>query len=145
MQTVHEIITGKFKGSAFALAFETEQIMGFRSGLRGHVLRALHIDLARHTVEYELTQGGLLINRQVEYFPTLAHLIEKLPATVDAFDLKFRSLKLKGDGVVHSQPKQSTPLARYEDPWDLTNYCGQEHDEKLQGKTGLRLADDKSR
>jgi hypothetical protein len=143
MQTPHEVITARLEGSVFALAFETEQIIGFRSGLKGEVVRALHINLERHTVEYELLKGGLLIRRQAEYFPTLAHLIEKLPVTVDSFDMKFQGLRLKEDGGLDSQPRRRAPLAANEDPWDLTNYFDNPHTGKPHVEPRLKPLDKK--
>ena len=59
MKTPHEMIITMFQRSVFALTFETDDILGYRSGPQGEVLRALSIDLKRRTVEYELTQRGL--------------------------------------------------------------------------------------
>ena len=138
MQTPHEMIAGKFEGSVFALAFETEQIIGFRSGLKSGVLRALHINLERQTVEYELMQGGLLIKRQAEHFPTLAHLIERLPVTIDSFDLKFKGLRLQEDGGPDSPARHRVPLAENKDPWDLANYYDNPRTGKPHVEPGLR-------
>ena len=82
MRMPPEMIAAKLEGSAFVLTFETEEIIGYRSGVQRQELRALYINLERWTAEYELTQGGLPIRRRIEYFPTMVHLIEKLPVTV---------------------------------------------------------------
>jgi hypothetical protein len=133
MKTPHEMIITMFQRSVFALTFETDDILGYRSGPQGEVLRAFSIDLKRRTVEYELTQRGLPTKRRVEHSPNLAHLVEKLPLTADSFDLKFQGLKLSEEGAANAQTR---------DPWDLTRYHEKSRTEEPQGKTGLKLVDE---
>lgn len=145
MRTPRERIAAKLGGSAFALTFETEEIIAYRSGLQRDVLRAIYINLKRWTVECELTQGGLPVRRRVEYFPTMVHLIEELPVTVASFDLKFQDLKLKDDGGAAAQPRSRTSLTDTKDPWDPTNYYEKPRTGKPQELTRLKLADEEFR
>jgi len=145
MGTPHEMIAAKFEGSAFALTFETEEIIAYRSGRQREELRALTIDLKRQTAEYELTQGGLSIRRRFEYFPTMVHLLEKLPVTADSFDLKFQGLQLEDNGGAAAQPRNRLPLAETRDPWDLANYYDQSVAAKPQRPTRLKLVDEEFR
>ena len=142
MKTPHEMIITMFQRSVFALTFETDDILGYRSGPQGEVLRALSIDLKRRTVEYELTQRGLPTKRRVEHSPNLAHLVEKLPLTADSFDLKFQGVKLSEEGAANAQARDRVPPAETQDPWDLTRYHEKSRTEKPQGKTGLKLVDE---
>ena len=41
MRPLHEIITEKFRRSAFCLTFETEEIIAYRASLQGDVLRSV--------------------------------------------------------------------------------------------------------
>ncbi len=134
----------KLEGSAFALTFETEETIGYRSGLRGDVVRAFYINLERRTVEYELTEGKLQTRRRVEHFPTMASLVEKLPVTTASFDLKFPGLKLNDDGGVFARSRNRTPLAEAKDPWEPTNYYEKRHTGEPQGAARLKLADEES-
>jgi hypothetical protein len=137
------MIITMFQRSVFALTFETDDILGYRSGPQGEVLRALSIDLKRRTVEYELTQRGLPTKRRVEHSPNLAHLVEKLPLTANSFDLKFQGLKLTEEGAADARTKgRVVPPAGTQDPWDLTRYQEKSRTEKPQGKTGLKLVDE---
>lgn len=145
MRMPPEMIAAKFERSAFVLTFETEEIIGYRSGLQRDVLRALYINLKRWSAEYELTQGGLPIRRRIEYFPTMAHLIEKLPVTVASFDLKFQGLELKDDGGTAAQSRNRTSLTDTKDPWDPTNYYEKPRTGKPQELTRLKLADEEFR
>jgi hypothetical protein len=94
MKSLCEIIIEVLQPSVFALTFETDDVIGYRSNEEAKVLRALSINLKRQTVEYELTQRGLSVTRRVEYSPSPEILIEKLPLTAAAFDLKFQGLRL---------------------------------------------------
>jgi hypothetical protein len=143
MKTPHEMIMVMFQRSAFALTFETDEVLGYRSGPQGEVLRALSIDLKQRTVEYELRQTGLPTERRVEHSANLAHLVEKLPLTVDSFDLKFQSLKLTEEEAAIVRARDRASRAETEDPWDLTNYCGKSRTGEKQGGSGLKLVDEK--
>ena len=145
MRMPQELIAAKFERSVFVLAFETEEIVGYRSGLQRDVLRALYINLKRWSAEYELTQGGLPIRRRIEYFPTMAHLIEKLPVTVASFDLKFQGLGLKDDGGAVADTRSRVALAGTKDPWDLANYYEKPRTRKPQRPTHLKLEDEEFR
>jgi hypothetical protein len=137
------MIMTMFQRSVFALTFETDEVLGYRSGPQGEVLRALSIDLKRRTVEYELTQRGLPTKRRVEYSPDLTRLVEKLPLTVDSFDLKFQGLKLAEGGAVVGRERGRVPLDKTKDPWDLTNYYEESRTPEPQEKRGLKLVDEK--
>jgi hypothetical protein len=137
-------MVAKLEGSAFVLTFETEETIGYRSGLRGDVLRAFYINLERRTVEYELAEEKLPIRRRVEHFPTMASLVENLPVTTTSFDLKFQGLKRKDDGGVFARPGNRIRLAEVKDPWELTNYYEKPHTGEPQGPTRLKLADEES-
>ena len=143
MKTPHEMIIVMFQRSAFALTFETEEILGYRSGPQGEVQRALSINLKQWTVEYELRQTGLPTKRRVEYSANLAHLVEKLPLTVNSFDLKFQGLKLTEEEAAIVRARNRVPRAETEDPWDLTNYYGKSRTGEQQGESGLKLVDEK--
>jgi hypothetical protein len=142
MKTPHEMIITMFQRSVFALTFETDDILGYRSGPQGEVLRALSIDLKRRTVEYELTERGLPTKRCVEHSPNLVHLVEKLPLTADSFDLKFQGLKFSEEGASNTPARDRVPPAGTQDPWDLTRYYEKFRTEKPEGKTGLKLVDE---
>jgi hypothetical protein len=143
MKTPHEMIIVMFQRSAFALTFETDEVLGYRSGPQGEVLRALSINLKQRTVEYELRQTGLPTERRVEHSANLAHLVEKLPLTADSFDLKFKGLKLTEEGAAIVQARDRVSLAGTQDPWDLTNYYEKSRAGKPQGESGLKLVDEK--
>ena len=140
MNTSRELIIEMFQRSVFALIFETNDVLGYRSNRETDVLRALSINLPQRPVEYELTQKGLLVRRRVEYSPSLENLMTKLPLTADAFDLKFQGLRLTEQGVSVAERKS---LAEGHDPWDLTNYFGKSRTEKPQKKTRLQLVEEK--
>jgi hypothetical protein len=140
MRTPQEMIAAKFERSAFVLAFETEEIVGYRSGRQREELRALYINLKQWTAEYEITQGGLPVRRRIEYFPTMVHLIEKLPVTVASFDLKFQGLNLKDNRGAAPQSRNRTSLTDTKDPWDPTNYYEKPRTGKPQELTRLKLA-----
>jgi hypothetical protein len=59
MKTSRELIIKMFQCSVFALTFETDDVLGYRSSQETDVLRALSINLRQQTVEYELTQKRL--------------------------------------------------------------------------------------
>jgi hypothetical protein len=141
MRMPQELIAAKFERSVFVLAFETEEIVGYRSGLQRDVPRALYINLKQLSVECEFTQAGLPIRRRVEYFPTMAHLIEKLPVTVASFDLKFQGPQLKDDRGAAAQSRTRTSVTDTKDPWDPTNYYEKPRTGKPQELTRLKLAD----
>ena len=143
MQPAHEMIAAKLGRSAFSLTFETDEIIAYRSSSQGNVLRAVYINLEQRAVEYELTQEDLPTRNRVEYFPTLAHLIEKLPVTIDSFDLKFQGLKLKEDEGATAQVRNRVPLGANNDPWDPTNYFDNPHTGKPHVVPGLRPVDKK--
>jgi hypothetical protein len=107
------------------------------------VQRALSINLKQWTVEYELRQTGLPTKRRVEYSANLAHLVEKLPLTVNSFDLKFQGLKLTEEEAAIVRARNRVPRAETEDPWDLTNYYGKSRTGEQQGDSGLKLVDEK--
>jgi hypothetical protein len=140
MKTSRELIIEMFQRSVFALTFETEDVLGYRSSQETDVLRALSINLRQQTVEYELTRRGLPARRRVEYSPSLENLMTKLPLTADAFDLKFEGLRLTEQGVSVAERKS---LAEGEDPWDMTNYFDKSRIKKLQKKTRLQLVEEK--
>jgi hypothetical protein len=143
MKKLHDMVITMFQRSVFALAFETDEILGYRSGPQGDVLRALSIDLKRGIVEYELTHKGLPTKRHVEYSPNLSRLVEKLPLTVDSFDLKFQGLKLNEERTPVIRAKERVLLAETEDPWDLTNYYEKSRTKEQQGESHLKLAEEK--
>jgi hypothetical protein len=145
MLTPQEMIAAKLERSAFVLTFETEEVIAYRSGRQHEELRALYIDLNRRTAEYEVTQGGRPIRRRVEYFPTMLHLIEKLPVTIASFDLKFQGLTLEDNRRAAEQPKNRIPLAGSKDPWDQTNYYEKPNTGRPQRLTSLKLVDDEFR
>jgi len=72
MQTPRDLIT---KNSTLSVRFDVRngEIIGYRAGSKGGVLRALYINLEQRTVEYELAQGGLPVKRRTEYCPAVAH------------------------------------------------------------------------
>ena len=136
------IIALKFERSAFALTFETDEIIGYRAGSKGGVLRALYINLEQLTLEYELSQEGLSVKRRTEYFPAIEQLMKDLPVTVDAFDQKLHGgLKLADDRRPVGLTRESAPPAGAKDPWDLTNYYDKSQ-EKQKRRGGLRLEDE---
>ena len=143
MQKPHGLVAGRLEGSVFTLAFETEQMVGYWHGLRNGVLRALHINLERRTLECELMQRGLPTKSRVEYFPTLTELIERLPVTIDSFDLKFKGLRLKEDKGPVAQTRHRVRLAENADPWELVNYYDTPHVEEPREGTRLRFVDEK--
>ena len=140
MKTSRELIIEMFQRSVFALTFETEDVIGYRSSQETDMVRAFSINLTQQTVEYELTQKGLPTRRRVEYPPSLENLMTKLPLTADAFDLKFHGLRLTEQGISVAERKS---LAEGQDPWDLTNYFDKSSTEKPQKKTRLQLMDEK--
>jgi hypothetical protein len=142
METPREMIAAKFERSAFALTFETDEILGYRAGSKGGILRALYINLEQQTVEYELSQEGLSVKRRTEYCPTLELLIKGLPVTVDAFDQKLHGgLKLADDRRTVGLTRDSEPPVGVKDPWDLTNYYDKSR-AKPQRSLGLRREDE---
>jgi hypothetical protein len=141
MRMPQETIAAKFERSVFVLAFETEEIVGYRSGLQRQELRAIYINVRQWSVECELTRGGLPIRRRIEYFPTMAHLIEKLPVTVASFDLKFQGLELKDVAGTVAQSRNRTSPTDTKDPWNPTNYYEKPRTGKPQELTRLKLAD----
>ncbi|MBP1732109.1 MAG: hypothetical protein H6Q55_2538 [Deltaproteobacteria bacterium] len=146
MQTPRDLITEKFERSAFALTFETDEIIGYRAGSKGGVLRALYINLEQRTVEYELAQGGLPVKRRTEYCPAVAHLIEGLPVTFDAFDQKLHGgLKLAENGGPVPGTGKGASSARPKDPWDLTNYYDKSRNEEPPAGRRLKLEDEEFR
>jgi hypothetical protein len=140
MKTSRELIIEMLEGSSFALTFETDDVLGYRSSLATGVTRAFSINLTQQTVEYELSQKGVPTRRRIEYSPTLAILTKKLPLTLDAFDLKFQGLKLTEQGV---SVAERASLAHGDDPWDMTNYFDKPRAEELRKKASLTLADEK--
>lgn len=123
MKSPREMISAKFERSAFVLTFETDEIIGYRAVSKAGLIRALYINLERRTVEYELSEGGLGVKRRTEFSPTVEGLIEGLPVTFDSFDQKLHGgLKLAEEEGVARYAGKRAPLARAEDPWDLTNY-----------------------
>jgi hypothetical protein len=145
MQTPREMIAARFERSAFALTFETDEIIGYRAGSKGVVLRALYINLERQTVEYELSQDALSVKRRTEYCPTIEQLIRNLPVTIDAFDQKLHGgLKLADDRGTAGLARDSASPAGARDPWDLTNYYDKSR-AKQQRSLGLRREDKESK
>jgi hypothetical protein len=107
------------------------------------MVRAVYINLKQRAIEYELTQGKLPIRKRVEYFPTLTNLMEKLPVTIDSFDLKLQGLKLRKDEWATARARDHAPRAATEDPWDLTNYFDNPRTEKPDVEHVVRLMEKK--
>ena len=139
MNTPRDLIIEALRGSVFALIFDTDDVLGYRSSREAKMLRAFSIDLKQQTVEYELTQRGLPVRRRIEYSPSLAILKNKLPLTTAAFDLKFEGLRLTEQGV---SVAERVSLAKDQDPWDTANYFDKPGTQEPKEKTGLRLADE---
>ena len=145
MQTPREMIASKFERSAFTLGFETDEIIGYRLGSKGSILRALYINLEQKTVEYELSQEGLTAKRRTEYCPTMEQLIKDLPVTIDAFDQKLHGgLKLASDRRAVGLVMDNTPPPGVRDPWDLTNYYDKSRT-KPQRSLGLKREDEEAK
>ena len=139
-KTSHDLIVEMFQRSAFGLTFETEEILGYR--LQGEKLRALSIDLEKQTVEYEIREKGMPAQRRVEYSPSLHQLVEKLPLTPGAFDLKFQGLRLAEKGVPLQERKLLHTHLHNDDPWDAASCFGTPPVRKTGTATGLRLSDE---
>ncbi len=131
-----------FQRTVFVLTFESDEVLGYRSGSQGDVLRSLSINLRQGVVEYELMKRGLSPKRRVEHSSSMAHLLEKLPHTVDSFDLKFAGPRRTEEGGAHIRERGAAPADAAKDPWDLTSYFDKSRAGKLGSDTGLKLADD---
>jgi hypothetical protein len=142
MATAKQMIEAKFESSGFALTIETKESVGYRSGLKTDLLRAVYIHLERRAVEYELAQRGAPSRHRVEHFETIEQLLGQLPTDTASFDLKFQGLKPESDGTaakMAGRPRANTYTT--EDPWDLTNYYAPPRSEKTHSPSGLRLVD----
>jgi hypothetical protein len=129
MEAQKQIIGAKLEGSGFVLTIETEESVGYRSGMKSEAQRTVYVDLGRWTVEYELTEKGALSRHRLEHFATIEQLIERLPCSAHSFDLKFQ------DPNPDTVTFQTTG-----DPWDLTNYHARPTGEKPQRSIRLRIA-----
>ena len=141
MDASRDTIIGMFQSSIFALTFESEDILGYRS--HTDTLRAFTVDLRTLTIEYEVTQEGKPTKRHIEYSPGMAQLIKKLPLTADAFDLKFQGLRLASCGVSVTGSRDRLPCAAAHDPWDTSNYFDETPIQRPRQKSYFRLAEEK--
>jgi len=77
MEEPKQMIEAKLKRSGFVLTIETEESVGYRSGLKTEALRVVYINLERRTVQYELTKRGAANRHRVEHFETIEQLAEQ--------------------------------------------------------------------
>jgi hypothetical protein len=142
METSNQMIEAKLKGSGFVLTIETEESVGYRSGLKSEALRAVYINLERRTIEYELIRKGAPSRHWLERFETIEQLAEQLPGSAPSFDLKFQGLSPEDSGAAVRMASRPTITSEAtEDPWDLTNYHAGPGREKPRQSTRLRIAD----